>query len=700
MRRRRAASLAAAGLFALATFGPGAPTVEAATDQFQDSAVSTYVLDPDHTVVHVTTAFTFTNKAPSTTSRRTCSEIRVDPYYGTYVITGTCVTRRDYYYNSYEFWIERDATAMKAKADTGSVSIKPGKREGNFRLVKLGYAKLYYGKTRKLEFTYDLPAGGPRSPAQRRVGNVWSTFCAYGPGTDSGILNIVVPSGFEMKLTRSMASTSASGKTTYGSGKLKQPWKFSSCLSGLNEDGYVVSELTAGGRRVTIEAWKEDTAWADAVRVSVTEDLPALARAVGAESSGELTIREDVARLVGSGTSAFDHKTSTLRISEMLATRQEVTHTLPGLWFGSQLFREKWMTEGYSSWAEHLAGVSDAPCGEPGPFPGSSGISLAVWSRLVAEPTADDLAIDAYKRQAACHIVSAIAEAIGPERMLVTVDALRAGVDPYVSTDVDAPSVAQPMEWRRWLDIVEQRGLVPAGADPDLASTLIRRYGVTKDNKFLAEHATARSAYAALLALTGKPAPSVVTTAMTNWRFDQAETAMKAATTAWTTARSIEEVLPAVEVDGAAVQQAIADAESQDALDAAVTLATRQAALAADMAGALAVAHAPRDLVQEVGLIGTTLPDEAVAVDAVVRIDGDATSAISGQLRSLIGAAREVGVQRLAIGVGVVVAFLLAILALFIFRRRRRRRRAMTAAANLDMTVESNGAPGPDNQDR
>ena len=161
MQSKRGISILIAVAFALGALAFDAPVAAAATDQLQDKAVKTYELQPDRGVVHVTTVFTLTNKAPSKTGSRTCSGYVFDPYSGSYVlVTGTCRTRTDYYYNEYNFWVEKDATSFKAKGNSGSAKVKLGKKKGDYRKAKLVYSRAVLRQ--------DPPDHGELRPAGRR----------------------------------------------------------------------------------------------------------------------------------------------------------------------------------------------------------------------------------------------------------------------------------------------------------------------------------------------------------------------------------------------------------------------------------------------------------------------------------------------------------------------------------------------------
>ncbi len=669
-----------------------APSVAAATNQFRASARSTYELVPSRGVVHVTIVYTFTNKAPSTSKSYSCTQSAFDPWYGWYSYTTICTTRTSYYYNSYSVWVEKDARAIKARASSGSVSAKAGKVDGSWRKVTLKYSPLWYGATRKITVSYDLPAGGPRSTAARHVGYVYSAFCAFGPGTNSGVLRIVVPAGYSLNGTWPMTSKASGGRTIYSTANMKsKPWEFSVCVSGSNPMGYATSPVTAAdGQVVTVRAWREDTAWSGAVKAAVTDDLAKLTAFLGPNPHGPgLTIREDRHQTVAAG--RFDADTNVLTLGETVTSRDEVAHVLAATWFDRDLFAADWLSEGYARWAERAAGVSDAPCTKPEPTSTEYAPNIAAWVALDMPATQAQRDRLAVRRQAACYVIAQVARAIGDDAMLVAVQAMRAGRDAWSTADEPVARDSEVVHWQDWLDVVTERGLVPAGADPDLAADLLHEYGVATDEEHLAARAAARDGYHDLLELTGGRVPSWLPATLTRWDFTDAQAAIDAASKAWTTAASVETILPAVDVDGGPVQQAVTAAATQEELDAAAATAESQVVLASDVAEAIAVKAAPRDAIQELGLAGTELPDEAVAIEAVANVDADAASAAADEIRATITGAREVGMQRAAM-IGGAIGVLVVLLAGVTVVVRRRRRRAV--AVEVAPTGPGDTPPG------
>ena len=186
------------------------PVAAAGPDRFKDLFVATYELQPSRGVIHVTINYRIT------------------------------IHRQNYYYFGAERYIEHDATNLKVKPSSGTASIRFLKKtSGDWRLVRIDYSRLYDGQSRQFTISYDLPAGGPRSTAERRAGYAWADFCAAGFGGDEGEVRVVMPAGFAVVPTRSMRSTVKGGKRTWTSGHLKsKPWQFYGCFEGSDPTAY------------------------------------------------------------------------------------------------------------------------------------------------------------------------------------------------------------------------------------------------------------------------------------------------------------------------------------------------------------------------------------------------------------------------------------------------------------------------------
>ncbi len=370
-----------------------------------------------------------------------------------------------------------------------------------------------------------------------------------------------------------------------------------------------------------------------------------------------------------------------LRLSEVVATRPDVTHRLARTLFDG-LFTARWITEGYAGWAEHEAGVSDAPCTAPATHPGSDEPFLARWVELSRTPTPDGLALEAWQRQASCHIVSTLADAIGPDAMRATVamirdgrsayptDAATAEVETAAATTTDHPAV----DWRDWLDVVEEQGLVVAGTDATELTKLLLAYGVTGDADALATRAATLDAYHEMLATTGGVAPLAVTAPLAEWSYADATAAIDATVSAWETTEPSAPPWTAPRSTTVRSDTPCPPPRHRRIWTPPPRSRTTNWPWPRWSPVRSRSKRAPRDLVQEVGLAGTSLPAAETGIAAVEGIDAAGAAAFESQVATTIGSARDTGTQRLAIGIGGILALLLALVGAGLLIRRRRRR--------------------------
>jgi hypothetical protein len=671
-RRIRSIALVTVAIASSLGAGLARPGDVAATigDQLRETGQTTYELVPARHVVHVTSTMTLTNKAPSTSRSHTCTQYFFDPYYGYVPYTTTCTTRTDYYYDSYTMWIEKDARALKVKADAGSASVKFGKLKGNYRQAVMRFTNLYYGRTRHLTLSYDLAGGGPRSTAARRAGFGYASFCASGPGTDTGSTRVIVPSGFAMTVTASMSMSTRNGKTIYSSSTMAKPWTFYACFTGPNDASDSTEAITsADGRSVTVESWRDDPTWLAAADHAVRAALPKLEALLGPlPVDHPLTIQEKPGL---SGFDSYAESSGTLQLGEGMTSEDAMVDRLAQFWFNDDLFLSRWMRDGYAEWAVSVSGAGDPACTDPGPPPGTNGPNLVSAGDLPPFPTPEDRAIWAWDRQAGCFVIASIATAIGPERMNATLASLRGSGSAFASP-VDGGRRNTSRSLQEWIDIIEQVGLVPAGADQDLAAHLALTYGATHDDQLLALHRAATTSYQALLTRLGD-VPVPVRDALGAWTFDKATAAMAAAGLALDSAEAVAAALPALDGERVSVQATVRAAATQADLDAAAARGTTERALATDVATALALEATPRDPIEALGLLGATLPGDQSVIDAVARVDHDAATSQAAQISSMIAGARDAGMQRLALIVGSLVGLVLLLVILRVVIRRRRR---------------------------
>ena len=161
----------------------------------------------------------------------------------------------------------------------------------------------------------------------------------------------------------------------------------------------------------------------------------------------------------------------------------------------------------------------------------------------------------AEQEAAACGLVTAVAERMSEEQWREVVGSLLAGETKYVGNDEPAAASSTRVDFREWLDAVDERGLVPAGqADPafaanleelDFAQDLLAGYGIPTDPVELEKRSAARARYHQFLADAAPlGAPLSVREAMDNWLFDDAMSDLDKAYEVLDALKAADELLP------------------------------------------------------------------------------------------------------------------------------------------------------------
>jgi len=672
------------------------PTTVSADNGSVSTASTTYVLNPKGARLDVTIDVTVKNTSPDTVRYVPCTQYELRAGIGYVPVQGTCPQRTQYYFNQSFVVIEDGATNVKVSADRGSASIRRVDNGDGWDQFRIDHSAIYYGQTRKLHVTYRLPGGKPRSDSWTRIGAAFASFCMATNGIDGGRASVIVPAGYDFEVDAhggSFKSTTNDGRTTYTTGLLDAPHEFWACFTGDNPDGYATSQFTSpSGRRIELQAWPEDSTWNDEIRTSIDAILTELEGLVGRglPGSGTIVIREVSSAELGAYAGVFDWSEGIARVGEDSGQVGIVAHELSHAWFNGELFDTTWLSEGYAEWAEAV--VADEACEDPGRYPGDGSPKISAWVFAGPKSNEQELDVITYQYAAACQVVSTMAERIGNERMREVLDALFERELVYLDGTAPQSDHAGLATWRDWLDAVDEVGLLPAGeADLDFAQDLILRYGVTTDRDTLDKRAAARAAYHELADEVDEwTLPEAVRRPMGRWRFGDATASMDALSGAYAYARDVEEALPEIDPFDGPVREMVETAKVTSDLEAAEARAGEQLDSAEEVAAAKAALAAPQDLLGQIGLIGTDLqPALTSAIAAVETIDTAEAHTSAELIQQTLRDAPQLGLTRVAVIVGVVLAIvLLVILVAVVVRRRRSRVRlasagAMAAAAAL-----------------
>jgi hypothetical protein len=684
-RPRLLGTLATAGLLAVVALvaPPGAGTVRAADDFLRVSADTTYRVDPGDRLVRVRIDFTMTNLRPSSVSQTSL---------------GTTTTR--YYYDRLLFAVPSEARSLVSTSG-GSRLASSVRARARIREVTVRFPNLFYRASRSIRVEFTLPGGKPRTSSDIRVGSAFTTFTAWAWG-DAGrsTVRIFLPKGFDdAGYGEDVTQRTRPDRVELSSGTIRDPDEWYRVVVADRPTALTDLRIEPEGRGVVVKAWPEDTVWRDRVADVLEKGLPVLEELVGLPwpVSGDLTISEVHTPLLHGYAGFYDAATDDITMSEDLDDHT-ILHEASHAWFNGALIRDRWIDEGlaeyYADRARTQLGLSDesAPTvvepTDAGAFP------LNAWpdpSRIDDEQTD---AQESFGYGAAYTVILRIAQDIGDDGMRAVLAAAEAGENPYAGDDGPEKTGARP-DWRRFLDLVEERG------DTDTADDLFARWVVPPaDRGSLNTRQEARDAYAALDAAGAEWAvPRGVRAYMSLWRFDDATKLMDGTMPVLALRDELAAATADLELQTPAdvekpFEAALTDKEL-DAVEATMQGRLDAATAVSGARGALAQERTP---LETLGLVGESPGAGYVAARSAFEA-GDVAGATAGAATTLaiLTGAEAMGTTR-AIVMAVVVIGLLLLLAFIVVWRRHRRTGALrlateSAAANASTTLPATPEP-------
>lgn len=634
------------------------PQTALATNGVTETGTTTYEVVPSKRVITVTVRLSIYNGKPDTT-------------------TSTGVTY--YYWNVTSIAVEKEAGAVKVTSNAGAVSQSTTKTDKYYRYIKLTYPNVYYGQTRVVTATYTIPAG-LRAPGGFRAGSAYASLCAVGNGYDTGSVSVVLPTGFDLNVDYGdqLDSTGTSGgKQVFSSGTRASPYKFWTCVDAENPANLTHTSLTVSGQTFDIQGWPEDTTWKSAVEEQVKGDVQRLQDLTGLTMpGGTIKIVEAGDLQLGEYGGVYNSLTSTASIPES-AQKDIIAHELSHIWFNRKLLADKWTSEGLAGYSEKAAGEGNyKACKDPGAYPGKGSPDVTKWMALTnTSSTQDENTLD-WQYSASCYVFTSLAEAIGPERFKAVLEALAANDMAYIGTEPgeQLADVTLPATSRQLLDLIDERGMVPAGfTDLDTTQILLAKYGVF-DATTLAARSTARTAYHALATSAGKwKLPLAIRGPMSAWDFTVAGTAIDTAKQIVGVRDSIASLLSGFSLDGTVIREKFESAATQADLDDLLALIKKEADAAAKLAEATKLKDGSHSILQTIGLVGADLDTPLKGARAELQnVKPDSAVTQAQSVIDLINGSSDQGMMRGGIVVGALgVLFVLVALLVLLLRRRK-----------------------------
>ena len=584
-----------------------------------------------------------------------------------------------YFWNATEIAVEKQAGAVSATSNAGRVTQSTRTTDNYYRYIRLSYPDVFYGQTRVVTASYTIPAG-PHAAGGFRASSAYASLCAVGNGTDTGSVNVILPTGFDLYVDTGSQLTNtgtSNGKQTFSSGTQAAPYKFWSCFDAEDEANLTHTAVTAGAQTFDIQGWPEDAIWKVTVRNEVASDVQALEDLTGLKMpGGKITIAEAGDLQLGEYGGSYNSTTGTASIPES-AEPDIVAHELSHIWFNRTMFTDKWMSEGLAGYSEKTAGPNNyKACTDPGPYPGTGSPDLTKWMTLTKDSTTQDEDVLDWEYSAACYAFTTLANTMGPESFKAVLEALTKNEMAYVGATPgeQLPGVTLPATSRQLLDLIDERGMVPGGVtDLDQAQALLGGYGIF-DESTLADRSLARATYHTLETSAGTwQMPLAIRGPMATWDFKSAESAMATAKQIVDVRGSIEAMLSGFSLDGTVIQRKFESAATQADLDAVLAQANSEADAAHKVDQATRLKDGDRSILQSLGLAGADLdkPLQGARTD-LLSVKPDSAGAQAQSVIDLVNGANSQGTLRVCAAVGgLALLLLLIVLVAVVFRGRK-----------------------------
>ena len=434
---------------------------------------------------------------------------------------------------------------------------------GLWEAVSVRTPRIPLGERDSFTLKYTLDASVNKANAQlrktpARINNNYMYFCVSGQDTHVGSVKVQIDNAGKWDISRPLGTLMEITDSGYQSTQAdtRNPGQIFTCFEGVRENKLDIETFIGpAGREFELHAWSGARgSWLDAASSTAPDVLRQLHTFIGHDIPGEgpVTIRQAPAREIGGYASA--HGTpGIVQLDEYVGSR-EPQHQLAHAWYGTDNFQDVWLREGMAEWT---AGAMKSETCEP-IADNLLDLDLSEW--MVVQPQSpedyEDL-IDA-QEAAACGIVAAVRERMPKEIWDQVVGSMLQGETKYISSIGAEVGTSSGVDYREWLDAVDERGLVPAAADPayagnlddlDFAQNLLDTFGITAElpggESELTIRSEARAAYHAFLAeSTPLGAPHAVRKDMDDWEFRSAMARIEKSREVFTALTEADRLLP------------------------------------------------------------------------------------------------------------------------------------------------------------
>jgi hypothetical protein len=515
-------------LFTLvATIGLTLP-VTANTDRLNEQSIVTYKVDPATGVIDVDILFTFSSAALN----RPVAAGRWGP-------------------------IVVEDRAVQMSVSNGFEEAGFEDLPGLWKAMYVDHDRIPAGENVSFRVQYKLNGSISQTDKRRagtaaRVDPGYVYVCVPGQDTDGGSTELRIRSSSRFDIDQSGTVLSETNRG-FESDMVLNPMDLFTCVEGTRSGRLEPDEFPGpDGRTIITQAWPDLQGWLVAVENNGEQALDDIRAFLDHPIPGEgpVVVRQAPPRSIFGY--ASDHDTPRIVQVDENGGLEDPEHEFAHAWFGTDNITELWLREGLAEWtASSIQGVA---C--PAVDNNDAGVELGDWK--VVKPFSDPATIEtdiAAQEAAACGVVTSLADRMSDEGWREVISSMLNGETKYIGSSGPGSTATTKVEYREFLDAVDERGLVPAAKadaayaanleDLDYAQELIRAFGADVDAVALADRSAARAEYHQFLADAAPlGAPLAVREAMDDWEFRRAMSALEKSYEVLGALRKADELLP------------------------------------------------------------------------------------------------------------------------------------------------------------
>ena len=562
------------------------------------------------------------------------------------------------FFDSLPLVVPVDAQNVTVTSQGASLSSTVTPLDDDFELREFALpSQLRSGESRNVTISFELPAGDPRGDGLFISNAAYSSFPLWSnsdPGQGSLELRVPVGVGLNDIGDSLRRVDQVDGFAIYEPINFARPQDLFAYVVVTDSSRLERRELNVIGQEIEINYWPGDRVWADFADQTITTGLPALQAQIGLgiPDQGTLQVNESATPYFFGYGGWYDEADTSIDIGNVL-NETVMLHELSHAWFNSDLFIDRWISEGLAedfTWRTQGELDSDQELAPSEPQLSNRGsLPLAEWTSSGTGATNSQEFQDreAYAYDASWFVVRSITEAIGLEDMQAVFAQADQNRHAYEASQFLPLSPGE--DWRRFLDLVSEHA---TPEEEEQVEALFINFIVPESD--VSDFDRRRSARTDFELLTerdpGWDLPLELRNAMARWDFESAEGFLQQARPIQDRYLQIEAAIEgtSLEVSDSA-QQAYESGPGE--WDRVMELLDQQ------LLSVQALADLEEDLVesssfrQSVGLWGVNpsnlLDDARVALAAD---DFDGANAATSEAQDALANAERTGTTRLGIG--------------------------------------------------